>query len=141
MRNNRSSLSSLTSAIKPHPLPLPTLHDLIGERGSGDAQRKAILPGCCLHVCSLEDQTQGVALPATTAQYVRLDSGWAHVGRVGTPLFPWLSYHTVLLLTPVLCHLRGPEITRCPGPPEATHTNSRILSFCLSLSLAFSGAS
>lgn len=74
---------------------------------------------------------QGVAPADTTASVA---GGWL-VQLVGTPVFPWLSYHSVLLLTPVLCHLRGPQITCCLVPLSPLHTNSSTLFLSLALSL------
>lgn len=69
----------------------------------------------------------GVAAADSTALVA---AGWL-VHSVWTPLFPQLSYHTVLLLTPVLCHMRGLQITCCSVPQSPLHTNSGTP--CLSL--------
>lgn len=82
-----------------------------------------VLPACLL----TKDQAMGVAAADSTALVA---AGWL-VHSVWTPLFPQLSYHTVLLLTPVLCHMRGLQITCCSVPQSPLHTNSGTP--CLSL--------
>lgn len=99
-------------------------------RGSSNAPWKTIppslLPACLLS----EDPALGVAPTDTTAS---MAGGWS-AQLVGTPVFPWLSYHSVLLLTPVLCHLRGPQITCCSVPVSPLHVNSSTHALSLSLS-------
>lgn len=71
-------------------------------------------PGCCQHVYPLSTQPW---------EWLSLipQPGWLEAGQskcLGLPIFPWLSYHSVLLLTPVLCYLRGPQITFWPALPK-----------------------
>ncbi len=106
-------------------------------RGSSNAPRKTIPPHCCQHVCLLRTWPWEwlLLIPQPVCA-----GGWS-VQLVGTLVFPWLSYHGVLLLTPVLCHLRGPQITCCSVPLSPLHTNSSTLSLSLSLLVSLSGAS
>lgn len=77
-----------------------------------------------------EDPALGV-VPADIAVTVGLEacrSNW-----LGPLLSPWLSYRGVLLLTPVLRHLRGTQITCCSVLLSPFHTNSDILLLSLTL--------
>ena len=94
----------------------------------------SLLPACLL----TEDPALGVAPADTTAS---MTGGWS-AQSVGNPVLPpRLSYRRVLLLTPVLCHLRGPQISCRLVPLSPLHTNSFSLSLLVSLSLSLSGAS
>lgn len=89
---------------------------------------KSILPRCCL----LTEDLPLRGAPADTP--VSMAGGWL-VQSVGTTFSPWLSNRSVLLLTPVLCHLRGTRITCRLVPLSPFHTNSstRLLPLRLSL--------
>lgn len=100
-------------------------------RGSSNAPWKNIPPHCCQHVCSLRTRPWEWLLLIPQSQ-------WLEAGRSNWlgPLFsPWLSYHRVLSLTPVLCHLRGPQITCRLVPLSLLHTNSSTLFLSLVHSL------
>lgn len=96
--------------------------------GSSDAHEKTILPRCCL----LTEDLPLTGAPADTP--VSMAGGWL-VQSVGTTFSPWLSNRPVLLLTPVLCHLRGTRITCRLVPLSPFHTNSSTRLLPLSLSL------
>ena len=92
----------------------------------------SLLPACLL----TEDPALGVAPADTTAS---MTGGWS-AQSVGNPVLPpRLSYRRVLLLTPVLCHLRGPQISCRLVPLSPLHTNSFSLSLLVSLSLSLRG--
>lgn len=86
----------------------------------------SLQPACLL----TEDLALGVAPTDTTANIAaECQPNW-----LGPLYFPWLSYLNVLLLTPVLCHLRGPQNTCCPAPLSPTLTPALSFSLCFFLS-------
>ena len=113
-----------------------SLDDLIGEGKRQCPVEKTIPPRCCQHVCS--PRTRPWEWLLLIPQPVWLEAG--RPNRLGT-LFspPRLSYRRVLLLTPVLCHLRGPQISCRLVPLSPLHTNSFSLSLLVSLSLSLRG--
>lgn len=100
-------------------------------RGSSNALWKTIPPHCCQHVCS--PRTRPWEWLLLIPQPVWLEAGWSN--WLGAPFSLWLSYRSVLLLTPVLCHLRGPQISCRSAPLSPLHTNSSTFSLSLGLSL------
>lgn len=78
--------------------------------------------------------------PGSGSCWYRSQYGWRLAGPIGRdPSFPpWLSYRGVLLLTPVLCHLRGTQITCRSVRLSPFHTNSSALLLSLSLLVSLS---
>lgn len=100
---------------------------MISFRGRSSAPWKAIPPHCCQLVWSPRTWPgERLRLIPQTLWLQAGGSNWS-----GTPVLPWLSYHSVLLLTPVLCHLRGPQITCCSVP-----LSSSTLTLALSVSVS-----
>lgn len=99
--------------------------------GNSNAPRKTLPPRCCQCVYSL--RTRPWEWLRLISQSVWLEAGQSNC--LGPPFFPWLSYHRVLLLTPVFGHTREPQITCCPALLSPLHTNSSTLFVFLSLCL------
>lgn len=108
----------------------PCMSSLV--RGNSNAPRKTLPPRCCQCVYSL--RTRPWEWLRLISQSVWLEAGQSNC--LGPPFFPWLSYHRVLLLTPVFGHTREPQITCCPALLSPLHTNSSTLFVFLSLSLS-----